>query len=270
MSFNYVCTLWAVSLWKLKGLDGVYTWYVTICTKPLNKYWNNNWFGLWYSSHIYQCWKRENEVICDNGDWIYVLHICSMHMCYIFKGLTTIIYLLVLYLLICCHSQIFLIFSFENFPFFSLHLFLSPLYTTIVCLLYGTWRPFPPLNWFYILVSRVYQCHFSYYETTVYIIDNQKLERNKKIERKTITMLPPAWIMVLLHFWVGLSLYVFPETCLMSMRQFLKTNIEGEHLEHAQTIRLAPIYLKGKPLGSHMVGWKFMFTWIPPLWLGGP
>ena len=29
-----MCTLWAISLLQLKGLDGVYTWYMTICTNP--------------------------------------------------------------------------------------------------------------------------------------------------------------------------------------------------------------------------------------------
>ena len=32
---------------------------------------------------------------------------------------------------------------------------------------------------------------------------------------------------------------------------------EGKHLEHARTSRSAPISPKGKPLGSHMVGWKY-------------
>ena len=42
-----------------------------------------------------------------------------------------------------------------------------------------------------------------------------------KKERKTIPMLPPAWIMVLLHFRVGSSLYVIPKRALQVLLGFL-------------------------------------------------
>jgi hypothetical protein len=51
---------------------------------------------------------------------------------------------------------------------------------------------------------------------------------------------------------------------------FLKVN---EHLERAQTNWLTPIAPKGKPLGSHMVGWKISgspryphYDWVDHKW----
>lgn len=38
----------------------------------------------------------------------------------------------------------------------------------------------------------------------------------------------------------------------------LLPNFKHKHLEHTHTLRLGPIFLKGKPLGSHMGGWKYM------------
>ena len=84
-------------------------------------------------------------------------------------------------------------------------------------------------------------------------------------------MLPPAWMIVLLHFWVGLSLFVISETGLMRIRgpPKMTTPFEGEHLERARTSQLAPIFPKGKPLGFHMVE-SIRFIQTPPLWLVGP
>ena len=71
--------------------------------------------------------------------------------------------------------------------------------------------------------------------------------------------------MALLHFQVGLNLHVIPKhVCrgLESPRQLLPP-FEGEHLEQ-RADKPAGTYMppKGKPLGSHMVGWKYTSTMI--------
>ena len=76
------------------------------------------------------------------------------------------------------------------------------------------------------------------------------------------SMLPQVWIMALLHFQAGLSLYVIPERA-------------SQELERHPSPRLLPPFKmntlngcgqagphasnspKSKPLGSHMVGWKY-------------
>ena len=68
-------------------------------------------------------------------------------------------------------------------------------------------------------------------------------------------MLSLAWITMLLYFLIGLSLYVIMNQTLRELedpRQLLPS-FEGEHLEHAQTSQP-----KGKPLGSHLVGCKYL------------
>ena len=79
--------------------------------------------------------------------------------------------------------------------------------------------------------------------------------------RKTTSMLPPAWIMVLRHFQVGLNWYVILKWALRELEgsQRLLPPFEGEHLERARTSWPTPISPKGKPLGSHMIGWKYSF-----------
>ena len=71
-------------------------------------------------------------------------------------------------------------------------------------------------------------------------------------------LLPPAWIMVLLHFRVGLSLYVIQNRHYKNKKApedyhlLLKVNTLNGHGQANYT------YLpKGKPLGSHMVGWIY-------------
>ena len=41
---------------------------------------------------------------------------------------------------------------------------------------------------------------------------------------------------------------------------------KGEHLQRERTKWLAPIYIspKGKPLGLHMISWKYLVYWINP------
>jgi hypothetical protein len=83
--------------------------------------------------------------------------------------------------------------------------------------------------------------------------------RQKIKERKTIPMLPPMWIMVLLHFLVDFSSYVIPKcTYLRSKRirgsQQPLLSFEGEHLEWAQTSPPTPTFLEGKCLGFHTDG----------------
>ena len=88
-------------------------------------------------------------------------------------------------------------------------------------------------------------------------------------ERKTASMLPPAWIMVFFYFRVGLSL-CNPETGITRVRGpwRLLPPFTGEHLARAQISWFAPISLKGKPLGSHMVGWKYLVHPDTPTMIG--
>ena len=90
------------------------------------------------------------------------------------------------------------------------------------------------------------------------------------LERQ-LTMLPPAWIMVLLHFRVCRRVHVIPKQAEGSWR--LLPTSKGENLEQAQTSWLAPLFPKGKPLGSHMVSWKYMvhpnnphYDWVDHRW----
>ena len=78
-------------------------------------------------------------------------------------------------------------------------------------------------------------------------------------KEKTTPMLPPVWIMVLLCFRVGLSLYVILKMATWELEgpQRLLPPFKGEHLEWVRTSWLAPIFPIGKPLGSQMIGWKF-------------
>ena len=73
-------------------------------------------------------------------------------------------------------------------------------------------------------------------------------------------MLPPAWIMVLLHFWVGLSLYVIPEGALQELERPQQLLPPPPFLSKVNTLWTSWPAPKGKPLGSHMVGWKYPDT----------
>ena len=83
-------------------------------------------------------------------------------------------------------------------------------------------------------------------------------------------ILPSAWIVVLLHFWVGISVYIIPKCTIRELeapRQLLAP-FEGEHLEWAQKSWSAPFSYKGKPLGSHMVGWNYTVHPDTPTMIG--
>lgn len=69
-------------------------------------------------------------------------------------------------------------------------------------------------------------------------------------------MLPLAWFMVLLHSWVGPSLYVIPKWVLRELEgsQQLLPLLEVNTLNWCKQSQLAPIYPKGRPLGAHMIG----------------
>ena len=82
-------------------------------------------------------------------------------------------------------------------------------------------------------------------------------------------LLPQVWIVVLLHLRVGLSLYVIPKCASQAL--------EGSHRQlpplKVNSLNGCGLHLispEGKPLCSHMVGWKYLVTWIPPLWLSAP
>jgi hypothetical protein len=62
--------------------------------------------------------------------------------------------------------------------------------------------------------------------------------------------------MVLLHFQVGLIQYVTPQQASQKLKgpQRLLLPFKGEHLEWAWASRHAPIFPKGKPMDSHMIG----------------
>ena len=44
---------------------------------------------------------------------------------------------------------------------------------------------------------------------------------------------------------------------------------QGGCLELVRISQRIPLPLRGKPWGSHMIGWKYRFTRIPPLWMSG-
>ena len=111
------------------------------------------------------------------------------------------------------------------------------------------------------------QCWFS-----IYIASHtcKYLRPLKTKNRKTIPMLPPAWDMVLLHFRVDLSLYVILK---QTLREWegpwpLVSPSEGEHLEWAWTIQMAPISLKGKFLGFPHFGCKYLVHVHAPTMIG--
>ena len=74
-------------------------------------------------------------------------------------------------------------------------------------------------------------------------------------------MLPPIWIMALIHFRVGVILHVIPKSALWELEApwQLLPSYEGEHFEWAHVSQLTPISVNvGKPLDSHMVGWEYL------------
>jgi hypothetical protein len=85
-------------------------------------------------------------------------------------------------------------------------------------------------------------------------------------------MLSLAWIMVLLHLRVGQIQYVILKRVSWELEglQRVPRPFKGEHFEHVHTSRSTYVSSKGKPLGSHMIGWKYLDHPVLPLWLGGP
>lgn len=98
-------------------------------------------------------------------------------------------------------------------------------------------------------------------------------------ERKMTRILPPARIMVLLHLWVPLSLYVIPKWASQELEGredycliFSKVNILNGHRQ-AGPYLISPY---GKTLYSHMVGWNYpvylhsaiMIDWVNRRWKG--
>ena len=72
-------------------------------------------------------------------------------------------------------------------------------------------------------------------------------------------MLSPAWIMVLLHFWVGLHPYVIMKRAFRELEcpKRLLPPFKGEQLWMGVD-KWADSYLpKGQALGTHMVGRKY-------------
>ena len=101
------------------------------------------------------------------------------------------------------------------------------------------------------------------------ILDALELQKCRKEERKTTLILPPAWIMVLLHFQVSLYVTLKWAWCGLEDPQQPQPPFKGEHLERARTSGPVPISSKGKaPWCPH--GWLKIsaFNPIPPLWLG--
>ena len=86
-------------------------------------------------------------------------------------------------------------------------------------------------------------CHISLMSLDVSLSSTTRVTDRKKA-RKTTQMLPPARIMVVAYLWIHLSLvHVTPQWALRKIR--------------CPRRLLSPISPKGKPLGSHMVGWKY-------------
>ena len=103
-----------------------------------------------------------------------------------------------------------------------------------------------------------------------YYLHKQYHTITSSCERKMTPMLLPACVMVLLHFQVGLSL------CVISTRtseelishQWLLSSFKSEHLEGVRTCWSAPISPSGKPMGFHIVGWKYLVRQDTPTMMG--
>lgn len=69
---------------------------------------------------------------------------------------------------------------------------------------------------------------------------------------------------------VGLNLYVISKRTSWELEgtQRLLPRFKSEHLEHARTSQPTPISPKGKPLGSHMVGWQYLAHPYTPTLIG--
>ena len=68
--------------------------------------------------------------------------------------------------------------------------------------------------------------------------------------------------MLLLHFQVGLSLYVIPKRALQELKGPQRL-LPPFKLEHLQRVHKPSWHLS--PIGSHMVDRNIQFTQIPPL-----
>ena len=78
------------------------------------------------------------------------------------------------------------------------------------------------------------------------------------VERRKVTlMLPPVWILALLHFRVGSSLYVITKRGVQKLECFQRQlpPFKGEHLEQGQR-------------SSHMVGCKYTLHLVTPTMIG--
>ena len=122
--------------------------------------------------------------------------------------------------------------------------------------------------------------------STASCITPKKIKINKKLfchfkghlKRRTTPISPPAWIMVLHHFLIVFD----PKAWIMVLHHFLiifdpKAGVtrswghprttasffKGEHLQ-----RQLSISHKGKPLGSHMVHWKYPVHLDTPTMIG--
>ena len=87
-----------------------------------------------------------------------------------------------------------------------------------------------------------------------------KCVRERGREREmTSSMLPLAWIMVVLHLWVSLILYIIPTWTSQELEEpsRLLLLIKCEYLERAWKWNPTSYLSQGQALGSHMVGWKY-------------
>ena len=77
-----------------------------------------------------------------------------------------------------------------------------------------------------------------------------------------IMVLTLEWIMLLFHFLSWYSLYVVSKHALQELEG------KGEHLEGTRTSWSTSISPRGKPLGSHMVSWKYLAHPKTPTMIG--
>ena len=93
------------------------------------------------------------------------------------------------------------------------------------------------------------------------------LEKNE--DRQMTPMLPPVWIMVLVHLWVGLSLRI-PQHASWELEgpSRLLPPFKGEHLERCGQADLHLFAPKGKPLRSHVIRWKYAVHLDTPTMIG--
>jgi len=125
------------------------------------------------------------------------------------------------------------------------------------------------IRWKYVLIIRALACgeamwvlrasprnHELLHNAISWPWKGMKKRKKEKRKRKMTLKYPLVWIIVLLHLWVGPSLYVILKWILQEGSYNLVPPSECEHLERAWTSLLASIFPQRQALKFYMVGSK--------------